>query len=187
MRTGHEGRTLTYDVVRRLFYTFVDRNRNRSESAVLLEQISEPFVRAVDPRNLGMNKSDIAQIPPEKVINCGHGLVLAMTEDGVAMLKRHPKLLLLDATFGTNHSNYPLLLAVIPDERGQGYPVAMAASRHENKNAYLAMLTKLKEIVPSLETELKYVSCDYAKEIIGAIDSVFPEVERCGCALHFDM
>ena len=56
-----------------------------------------------------------------------------MSSSMTNLISRYPEVLIIDATYKTNHNLLPLLTVICIDQNGAGHPVLHAFTRHEDK------------------------------------------------------
>ncbi|KAK3764991.1 hypothetical protein RRG08_011078 [Elysia crispata] len=98
------------------------------------------------------------------------------------LISRYPEVLIMDATYKTNHYLLPLLTVICIDQNGAGHSVLHAFIRHEDKTILGTCLNFLVDCYNSSQTSTIFVDKDLSEVV--AIKSAMPQVEISLCRFH---
>jgi hypothetical protein len=88
----------------------------------------------------------------------------------------------MDATYKTNLWGLPLVLIVIADNHGHGYPIACAFIQREEQGQLAEVLLQLRNWNPTFNP--KFFSIDKSQPEINAIQNTFPHSRILLCDFH---
>ena len=74
------------------------------------------------------------------------------------------------------------------DVTGKRYPAVFSLINNKNKNGYLYLFNKIKEIIKlqnEKKIELISYSTDFEESLIQALKEVFPDKRGVGCYFHY--
>jgi hypothetical protein len=113
--------------------------------------------------------------------SCGT-LMIIMTEEQKRMLAKFGDVTMIDGTYKTSKWGLPLLILVVMDAQGVGYPAAYIVVSEETKDSLTEVILHIRNLVPEWKP-LTFMGDKSVEEKHGAL-TVFPSADWILCMFH---
>lgn len=106
--------------------------------------------------------------------------------DSLAQFRKMSFVLSMDATYGTNRFNMPLLIISSVDPFGQTYIVSCSLLTEETTESYDIALESFKRLFGSIQLVVSTIFTDQEQALINAIEKHFPDSMHQLCRWHLE-